>query len=316
MQLQRIQHLIEHPDEVVAEDRGGLLEWSVRYPYAGVFSMLLARCSSVSGHLDEEKDILRAASAMSFRQPLFDLITRAKLVEEAKMIHAFISVEEEQGNRSTAITDAAGLSEDQAAGGGSFDPGAPLEREALISAIERTIEKDVANWEGGKEGESIDKIPESSDDLRLIGDSVSSPFASWLSQRAAEVGFGDVIGSLSSPERESQESESAEQEPAEQLPTSPEQKKGLIDRFIAENPKIGPIRETQSTQEWASESIMEDASLVTETMARVYAKQGLFEKARKAYQHLSLKYPAKSTYFALQLKKLDDARPTLGSSNE
>jgi pentatricopeptide repeat protein len=61
---------------------------------------------------------------------------------------------------------------------------------------------------------------------------------------------------------------------------------------------------------------MEDASLVTETMARVYAKQGLFEKARKAYQHLSLKYPAKSTYFALQLKKLEDPASGLGTSNE
>ena len=316
MQLQRIQHLIEHPDEVVAEDRSGLLEWSVRYPFAGIFSMLLARCSSVSGHLDEEKDILRAASAMSFRQPLFDLITRAKLVEEAKIIHAFISVEEEQSNRSTAIPDSDELSEDQAAEGGSFDPEVPLEREALISAIERTIEKDVANWEEGKEDLSIDKIPQSSVDLRLIGGSVSSPFAHWLSQRASEVGFGDVNGSSSSSERGPKERGSAEQEPAVQLPTSREQKKGLIDRFIAENPKIGPIRETQSAQEWACESIMEDASLITETMARVYAKQGLFEKARKAYRHLSLKYPAKSTYFALQLKKLDDADSSPRSSNE
>jgi hypothetical protein len=51
-------------------------------------------------------------------------------------------------------------------------------------------------------------------------------------------------------------------------------------------------------------------------MARVYAKQGLFEKARKAYHLLSLKYPAKSTYFALQLKKLEDPASGLGTSNE
>ena len=311
MQLQRIQHLIEHPDEVVAEDRNGLLEWSVRYPFAGVFSMLLARCSSVSGHLDEEKDILRAASAMSFRQPLFDLITRTKLVEEAKIVHAFISVEEEQSNSAMAIPDSAELTEDEAADGGTFDPAAPLEREALISAIERTIENDVANWEGGKQGESIERTPQHSNDLRLIGDSVSSPFAHWLTKRASEVGFGKVNSSVSTAE-----GESAEQELPVQLPISLEQKQGLIDRFIAENPKIGAIRETQSAQEWASESIMEDASLVTETMARVYAKQGLFEKARKAYQHLSLKYPAKSTYFALQLKKLDDAGSSPRSSNE
>jgi hypothetical protein len=50
---------------------------------------------------------------------------------------------------------------------------------------------------------------------------------------------------------------------------------------------------------------MEDPSLVTETMARLYAKQGQIGKARKAYKLLAMKNPAKSTYFAAQLKKLN-----------
>ena len=97
---------------------------------------------------------------------------------------------------------------------------------------------------------------------------------------------------------------------------SKENNMALIDQFIAAKPRIGRIRDAQETSSWSADSILEDPSLVTETMARVYAKQGLFDKARKAYRLLALKYPAKSTYFALQLKKLDDARPTLGSSNE
>ena len=79
----------------------------------------------------------------------------------------------------------------------------------------------------------------------------------------------------------------------------------LIDRFIATNPRIGPLRETApEVHDFAQASVLEDATLVTETMARLYAKQGQIGKARKAYKLLALKNPAKSTYFAAQLKKL------------
>jgi hypothetical protein len=62
--------------------------------------------------------------------------------------------------------------------------------------------------------------------------------------------------------------------------------------------------------------VLEDPTLVTETMARIYAKQGKIGKARKAYRHLSLKFPAKSTYFAAQLKKLDAGSSESADLNE
>jgi hypothetical protein len=39
-------------------------------------------------------------------------------------------------------------------------------------------------------------------------------------------------------------------------------------------------------------------------MAQLYAKQGKMEKAKRAYELLSLKYPEKSIYFAAQFQKL------------
>jgi hypothetical protein len=69
---------------------------------------------------------------------------------------------------------------------------------------------------------------------------------------------------------------------------------------------MGKLREVDApVEEWAKASVMEDPTLVTETMARIFAQQGQIGKARKAYRHLALKYPAKSTYFAAQLKKLN-----------
>ena len=103
----------------------------------------------------------------------------------------------------------------------------------------------------------------------------------WLQQRAKETGFGST--------------ESAERGAA-----------ALIDAFLAKGDvRIGPIRDSlESTEEWAKQSLVEDPSLVTETMAKLYASQGQLGRARKAYKLLSLKYPEKSVYFAAQLKKL------------
>ena len=86
-----------------------------------------------------------------------------------------------------------------------------------------------------------------------------------------------------------------------------EQQAALIDLFIRNEPVISPIQpdvERPAIKELAKESLVEDTSLITETMARIYAAQGQLGRARRAYKLLALKYPEKSVYFAAQSKKL------------
>jgi len=71
----------------------------------------------------------------------------------------------------------------------------------------------------------------------------------------------------------------------------------LIDKFIADNPKITPL--AKDTSIIAIERPTEDTTyLMTETLARVYLEQKKYSKAIQAYEILILKYPEKSSFFA------------------
>ena len=89
--------------------------------------------------------------------------------------------------------------------------------------------------------------------------------------------------------------------------TRKEKQKALIDRIIENNPGIIRGKEEQkffTAEIKAKESLLESEHLVTETLARIYALQGSVNKAVRAYEILSLKFPQKSAYFATLIYKL------------
>ncbi|MDP4130388.1 MAG: hypothetical protein Q8939_09510 [Bacteroidota bacterium] len=61
--------------------------------------------------------------------------------------------------------------------------------------------------------------------------------------------------------------------------------------------------ETDRIRHFAANSI-EERDILTETMAEVLAKQGMYENAIALYQKLSLIYPPKSAYFASRIEQL------------
>jgi len=92
-----------------------------------------------------------------------------------------------------------------------------------------------------------------------------------------------------------------------------ERKFALLDAFLESNPKIVPSDEIQEIDIEAASSI-EDESLITETMAQLYMNQKQFKKAITAYKGLILKYPEKSSFFAIQIQEaqtlLDEQKDT------
>jgi tetratricopeptide (TPR) repeat protein len=88
----------------------------------------------------------------------------------------------------------------------------------------------------------------------------------------------------------------------------PEQKASLIDRFIKDNPAF-TVKQSESSGITGKINKQQDNSaesdeFITETLARIYVKQGLYQKAITAFQKLSLKYPEKSVYFARQIEEV------------
>ena len=76
----------------------------------------------------------------------------------------------------------------------------------------------------------------------------------------------------------------------------------LIDQFLVSEAKIVPIKNYHSDSTLSTESLIEDEELFSEKLAKIYIKQGHFEKALTTYEKLYLKYPEKSIYFATQIE--------------
>jgi tetratricopeptide (TPR) repeat protein len=202
----------------------------------------------------------------------------------------------------------------------------PMEQSILIEAVQSSIETEVS--EATEMPSSISE-PEEND----------NSYAAFILRRSRRVHFGDdapaSIPEISSEEsvndwirdkkvvisadQEEIERELEEEQPAPQAGQSlshgmrkiqvndqKSHQKDLIDRFIRLDPNIARGKAADySAGNIAKESLEEDYSFVTETMAQLFAKQGKTDKARKAFRKLIELYPEKSVYFAAQLKNLE-----------
>lgn len=129
-------------------------------------------------------------------------------------------------------------------------------------------------------------------------------FTDWLSESASELeasGTGSAITTLPS---EPSETISV---PVAKAPVAPAVSRDLIDRFI-EQESPAPAKKTAffTPQQAAKRSLDDTAGLVTETLARIYEKQGNLPKAIDAYRKLGVKYPEKSAYFAALSRSLEE----------
>ena len=272
--------------KVSGEDLDALKELVARYPYAGPLRMMLAKAAERAGDLERRELLLRAGAHVSSRSAMLAYFLGPALVEEAQAVHAEVERMEEVTEQDLVelvwhdqTSDS--TEEESPAPDPVEESPDPLPRDNMVTAIASVIESEVSAWV--EEDEPAE--PTKREGVEVPGLALEaapqSLFGRWLKQRAQETGFGG-------------------QRAVEQGAAA------LIDAFLAKGDvRLGPVRDTlQTTEDWAKQGLVEDPSLVTETMAKLYAAQGQMGRARKAYKLLALKYPEKSVYFAAQLKKL------------
>ena len=272
--------------KVSGEDLDALKELVARYPYAGPLRMMLAKAAERAGDLERRELLLRAGAHVSSRSAMLAYFLGPALVEEAQAVHAEVERMEEVTEQDLVelvwhdqTSDS--TEEESPAPDPVEESPDPLPRDNMVTAIASVIESEVSAWV--EEDEPAE--PTKREGVEVPGLALEaapqSLFGRWLKQRAQETGFGG---------RRAVEQGAA----------------ALIDAFLAKGDvRLGPVRDTlQTTEDWAKQGLVEDPSLVTETMAKLYAAQGQMGRARKAYKLLALKYPEKSVYFAAQLKKL------------
>ena len=112
-----------------------------------------------------------------------------------------------------------------------------------------------------------------------------------------------IAARLEQMEAEKQQEEKKEEE----LPKKKMSRQELIDKFIAENPSISrPKAGFYNPISMAQNSIVDKGDIVSETLAKIYLKQGYFDKAIEIYEKLSLIIPEKSVYFAAQIETIKE----------
>lgn len=276
-----------------ASDVSTLRELVARYPYSGVLRLWLAKASYLSEDLNRNEDLLAAGAHVPSRRALFQALMGPALLEAAQHIHREVlaapEVTEDElvklvWHDNEATTDEVNEAASDLAPAVKEEVAVELEehaRDAMVAAIASTLEHEVSEWTEEESQDEVQRTEGVPMPALATQAAPTSLFGRWLQQRARETGFG--------------QDDLAERGAA-----------ALIDAFLAKGDiKIGPVRDAlESTGDWAQQGLVEDPSLVTETMAKLYAQQGQMGRARKAYKLLALKYPEKSVYFAAQLKKL------------
>jgi len=86
----------------------------------------------------------------------------------------------------------------------------------------------------------------------------------------------------------------------------------LIGKFIVDSPGLSKRDKEARREDFFSPidtarlSIIDDEEFVTETLAKIYENQEFYDKAIKAYELLSLKYPKNSNTFAARIEALKE----------
>jgi hypothetical protein len=254
------------------------------FPYCQSGQLLLALQMNFSNHLLFEQQLKKSAVYSSDRKRLFELINSPTAQQEKEVVVA--PIEAVKLEEKTPVIEEISTTEEPipVEVKPTEEPIKDLELEYLNELISSSYTYELEGLEklevGSQKTEEVLPIEEEEEQL---DENTELTFTDWL-KKVQKGGLTSVT----------------EEKPEKQ------HKFDLIDKFIQEDPKIKPKKtEFYSPINMARLSVVDDSELVSETLALIQVEQGNYQEAIKTYQKLSLKNPEKRTYFANQIKILN-----------
>ncbi|NRB59968.1 MAG: hypothetical protein HRU50_08560 [Winogradskyella sp.] len=301
MERQEFTYLLQHPEAVSVSQTDKLAYLVKEYPYFQPARALLLKGLKLKESYKYNNALKTTAAHTTDRSVLFDYITTTDFnqneislqikqnFENIKNIEVH-NIDDISVDKSVMIDDA--LKQHIKETEGVLDPNLfevkADESSNTTIAEETIIDIDVENITP-EEKLNIGKPLE-------FDKTESHSFSEWLKITSFQPIKRDVLLE--------EEEDTSEEKTASPL----ESKLAIIDKFIDENPKIKPVKKDAPKLKLVNNDDDVSESLMTETLARIYLEQKNYDKAIQSYKILSLKYPEKNSFFADQIKLVQDLK--------
>lgn len=298
MTQERFLKLLDNPDLLASISYEELKTLALTYPYAHNLRYLLAIKSRQDNHPEYSRNLAAAAANSLDRTRLFHLIAPKRLaplpVEAEEQVLELKPIERVQ-QELQALAPVPRVAEAVSAAANSVQqapvPDSVSQQTNIALDLSRAFEP-----EGGADlpadSELMPSVPES------IAEKVEKPGFVIDFKPSFAVWAGQFNSPALTPDQPLKSTPGLAQPDALKSvkrlePSEPEDKK-----------KAEPEAQTPSPMTLAEKSVTENKDILSETLARLYARQGYREKAIAMYERLGLAFPQKSAYFAAEIEKL------------
>ena len=275
MNKQQIIEYIDHPESLGERDFSDLKTLSENYPYSGILQTLYAKALHNCDSIFFEEQLKKTAIVNANRKKLYQIIHQPKLQKTIAKIE-IDTQPETKGTQKTSLEPLSDLDKtprkEKEESERDFDE---VEKNILIEAINSTMHQDVPDTMP----QINEFIPPQRQELNLDStdsqEKIKSEFTDWFSHSNTSFKKRKDISSL-------------------------------VEGFLEAEDSKSNKRDFFSPTNLAKISLVDNEEFVTETLAKVYASQGNFEKAIRIYERLMLDNPEKKTFFASQIRSLKE----------
>jgi hypothetical protein len=286
MTQERFFRIVDDPDLLRTISYEELKTLALAYPYAHNLRYLLAIKARQINHQDVEKNVATAAAYSLDRTQLFHLVAPQITVPQE------VWVKEEVLELKPVETLKRALEEGlQAANRDQKQAHLPEESVPIQPIVSETVPVHTPKW-----------IPEQS----VASTDIVIPKVSYQT-------FEDWFVKFDPPLLRFPENSKLKIPPtsiANAVSTELATPKQMINNHNVEMKEkeednlLEPLKVAGIAQLLAEKSVLENKDVISETLAKLYVKQGYRDRAIAMYERLCLAFPEKSTYFAAEIDKL------------